>query len=154
MSQFVASRVRQDPQTGGAMPEKYKDEIEEILKRAGEAAPSRPPDDSDSHPEDRPRGRESRDYILSRQASASRSGSGQRRPSITPGKLMLIGVIVLIVGIKFWPLIWVGLAILAGGYLMYFAAPRSIEYEKRWRGMPVDDPPKSQWDRLKRWIKS
>ena len=133
------------------MPEKYKDEIEEILKRAGEAAPSRAPNESERNAEDRLRGRES---TVSPQAPTPRSRPSQSRPSITPGKLMLIGVIVLLVGIKFWPLIWVGLAILAGGYLMYFAAPRSINYEKRWRGMPVEDAPKSQWDRLKRWIKS
>ena len=43
------------------MPEKYKDEIEEILKNAGELAPSKIPRDSERHPEDRQRGRESRD---------------------------------------------------------------------------------------------
>ncbi len=133
------------------MPEKYKDEIEEILKRAGEAAPRKPANDSERHPEDRPRGR---DAMISRQGAAPDSRSTQRRPLITPGKLMLIGVILLIVGFKFWPLIWVGLAILAGGYMMYFVAPRAISYEKRWRGRSVDaDAPRSQWDRLKRWIK-
>ena len=66
---------------------------------------------------------------------------------------MLVGVILLVIGFKFWPLIWVGLAILAGGYMMYFVAPRTIAYEKRWRGRSVEeDPPTSQWDRLKRWI--
>ena len=133
------------------MPEKYKDEIEEILKRAGEAAPGRTTDGSEGHPEDQPRGRES---MVSRQGPAPRGRPSQHRPSITPGKLMLLGVILLIVGFKFWPLIWVGLAILAGGYMMYFVAPRSISYDKRWRGRSVEDAPKSQWDRLKRWIKS
>ena len=131
------------------MPEKYKDEIEEILKRAGEAAPSQTPNDSERHPEDRPRGRDS---LVSRQAPAPRSGSSQSRLSITPGKLMLVGVILLLVGFKVWPLIWVGLAILAGGYMMYFVAPRTINHEKRWRGRSVEDAPTSQWDRLKRWI--
>lgn len=130
------------------MPEKYKDEIEEILKRAGEAAPSKPTKDSERHPEDRPR-----ETQVIRQVSSPRSGLSQRRPSITPGKLMLVGVILLVIGFKFWPLIWVGLAILAGGYMMYFVAPRTIAYEKRWRGRSVEeDPPTSQWDRLKRWI--
>ena len=133
------------------MPEKYKDEIEEILKRAGEAAPSRTPKESEGRPEERPTGRES---TISRQAQAPDSKPGRRRPTITPGKLMLVGVVLLIIGIKFWPLIWIGLAILAGGYMMYFVAPRSINYEKRWRGRSVEDGPTSQWDRLKRWIKS
>ena len=133
------------------MPEKYKDEIEEILKKAGEAAPPKPANDSERHPEDRPRGQ---DAMISRQAAAPDSRSTRSRPSITPGKLMLIGVILLIVGFKFWPLIWVGLAILAGGYMMYFVAPRTISHEKRWRGRSVEaDAPRSQWDRLKRWIK-
>ena len=131
------------------MPEKYKDEIEEILKRAGEAAPSKTSGESERHPEDRPQGRGS---LVSRQAPAPGSKPSQRRPSITPGKLMLVGVILLLVGFKFWPLIWVGLAMLAGGYMMYFVAPRTINYEKRWRGRSVEDDPTSQWDRLKRWI--
>ena len=133
------------------MPEKYKDEIEEILKRAGEAAPGKPANESERHPEDRPR---SRDPMIRRQVSSPGSGPSKRRPSITPGKLMLIGVITLIVGFMFWPLIWVGLAILAGGYMMYFVAPRTISYEKRWRGRSAEeDASGSQWDRLKRWIK-
>ena len=131
------------------MPEKYKDEIEEILKRAGEADPSKTSRESEPHPEDRPQGRSS---LVSRQAPAPGSKPSQRRPSITPGKLMLVGVILLLVGFKFWPLIWVGLAILAGGYMMYFVAPRTINYEKRWRGRSVEDDPTSQWDRFKRWI--
>ena len=141
------------------MPEKYKDEIEEILKRAGEAAPSKTSKELERHPEDRPRGpdsRDSRDSIVSRQDQAPRTGSSLRSPSITPGKLMLVGVILLIVGFKFWPLIWVGLAILAGGYMMYFVAPRTVTYENRWRGrsMEEDITPRSQWERLKRWIKN
>ena len=131
------------------MPEKYKDEIEEILKRAGEAAPSKTSRESEPHPEDRPQGRGS---LVGRQAPAPGGKPSQRRPSITPGKLMLVGVILLLVGFKFWPLIWVGLAILAGGYMMYFVAPRTINHEKRWRGRSVEDAPTSQWDRLKRWI--
>jgi hypothetical protein len=67
---------------------------------------------------------------------------------------MLAGVILLLVGIMFWPLIWVGLAVLAGGYMMYFVGPRSINYEKRWRGQPMEEAPNSQWERIKRWIKS
>ena len=103
---------------------------------------------------EKPRRHESRESTVSRQAPASRTRPSQGRPSITPGKLMLVGVILLIVGIKFWPLIWVGLAILAGGYMMYFVAPRSINHEKRWRGRSVDEAPRSQWDRLKRWIRN
>ena len=134
------------------MPEKYKDEIEEILKNAGELAPSKIPRESERHPEDRPRGRESRDVTRSRQTSVPHSEPSRSLPAITPGKLMLVGVILLLIGFKFWPLIWLGLAILAGGYMMYFVAPQTLNYEKRWRGQSVDEPPTSQWDRLKHWI--
>ena len=134
------------------MPEKYKDEIEEILKNAGEVAPRKKTRESQRLPEDRTSGRESRDASLTRQASAPRSTPSRNRPTITPGKLMLVGVILLLIGFKFWPLIWLGLAILAGGYMMYFVAPRTLNYDKRWRGRSVDEGPTSQWDRLKHWI--
>ena len=123
------------------MPEKYKDEIEEILRKAGEVAPSKPPRDTEQHPEDRPR-----DSMVSRRTPVPRQRPTPGRPSITPGKLMLAGVILLLIGISFRPLIWVGLALLVGAYLMYFVSPRSINYEKRWRGRSVEDRPGSYWD--------
>ena len=66
---------------------------------------------------------------------------------------MLTGAIVLIAGIWFWPLIWVGLVLLAVSYLLFFVTPRSISYEKKWRGRSVDEV-QSQWDRIKNWLKS
>jgi hypothetical protein len=66
---------------------------------------------------------------------------------------MLTGAIVLITGIWFWPLIWVGLALLAVSYLLFFVTPRSISYEKKWRGRSVDEV-QSPWDRIKNWLKS
>ena len=94
------------------MPEKYRDEIEEILRKAGGAAPSRPPPASERHLEDRPR-----EPIVSRRAPASDYRPRPRRPTITPGKMMLAGVVLFLIGIKFWPLIWVGLAMLVGAYM-------------------------------------
>ncbi len=130
------------------MTEKYKDEIEEILRKAGEVAPSKPPQDKERPPEDR-----RRDSIVSRRTPVPSQRPTPRRPSITPGKLMLAGVILLLIGISFWPLIWVGLALLVGGYLMYFVSPRSINYEKRWRGRSVEDRPVSYWAQFKRWLR-
>ena len=131
------------------MPEKYKDEIEEILRKAGEAAPSKTPRDTERHSDDRPR-----EPLATRQAPKPGSRPSQGLPKITPGKLMLAGVIVFLIGaLKFPPLIWVGLAVLVGAYLMYFVSPRSINVEKRWRGRSVDDPPGSYWDRLKHWLR-
>ena len=128
------------------MTEKYKDEIEEILRKAGEVAPSKPTRDTERPPED---GR--RDSMVSRRTPAPNQRPKPSRPSITPGKLMLAGVILLLIGIRFWPMIWVGLALLVGAYLMYFVSSRSINYEKRWRGRSVADRPVSYWAQFKRW---
>ncbi len=130
------------------MTEKYKDEIEEILRKAGEVAPSKPPRDTERPPEDRPA-----NSMVRRPSPAPSQRPIPRLPSITPGKLMLAGVISLLIGIRFWPLIWVGLALLVGAYLMYFVSPRSINYEKRWRGRSVEERPESYWDQLKRRLR-
>ncbi len=129
-------------------PEKYREEIEEILKRAGEAAPRGSPGKLERPPEDRPR-----ESLVRRRAPGPKHRGGRRLPSITPGKLMLAGVVLFLIGIKVWPLIWVGLATLLGAYLLYFVTPRSISYEKRWRGQPIDEGYTSPWERIKRWLK-
>ena len=79
-----------------------------------------------------------------------------RWASITPGKILITGLLVFIVTavLQIWVLIWVGLALLVVGYLLFFVTPRNISMEKRWRGESLEDPPESPWNRLKRWIKS
>ena len=131
------------------MPEKYKDEIEDILRKAGEVAPNKPSNESERHPEDR-----SREPVVTRRVPLPESRPGPRGPTITAGKLMLFGVIVFLIGIMFTPFIWIGLAMLAGGYLLYFIKPRSISQEKRWRGRSVDEDSTTSWERLKRWLKN
>ena len=130
------------------MPEKYKDEIEEILRKAGEAAPKNPPRASEGNPEDRPR-----EPASNRSVPAQGYRTSPRLPTITPGKMMLAGVVLFLIGIEFTPLIWVGLATLVGAYLLYFVKPRSISYEKRWRGRSVEETPPDAWNKLKRWFK-
>ena len=132
------------------MPEKYQDEIEEILRRAGEAPPSEP-----TQQVERPKSiaRGSNPVRASREAPETRPNYRWPLPRVSPGKVMLTGAIVLITGIWFWPLIWVGLALLAVSYLLFFVTPRSISSEKFWRGRPVGDV-QSPWDRLKNWLKS
>ena len=130
------------------MPEKYKDEIEEILRNAGEVAPKKPSKESERHLEDRPR-----EPVATRRATAPDYRPSARGPAITPGKLMLAGVISFLIGILFTPLIWIGLALLVGGYLLYFIKPRSISYDKRWRGRSVDEASTNSWQRLMRWLK-
>jgi hypothetical protein len=66
-----------------------------------------------------------------------------------------VGLAVVILAALFNPLlIWVGLALLVFGYLLFFITPRSINIEKRWRGESVEDVGESPWDRFKRWFKS
>ena len=131
------------------MPEKYQDEIEEILKRVGEVAPSDTAKDVERPLEDR-------STLLkdSQPGSSPKHGNLGRLPSITPGKIMLAGLIVFLVGLIFVPLlIWVGLGMLVVAYLLYFVSPRSMSYEKRWRGRVVEER-RTGWQRLKRWLRS
>ena len=131
------------------MPEKYQDEIEEILRRVGEVAPSDPPQERERADE-----RGLTPVRASRQAPSPVSGYRRRWPRFSPGKLMLAGLAIFILAAVFsWTLwIWIGLGILVASYLLFFVKPRSISIEKRWRGRPVEDY-QSTWDRLKRWLK-
>ena len=132
------------------MPEKYQDEIEEILRRAGEVSRSETSKEQEKASEDRP-------TRMRRSSSPTHSpgpDTSRRWPSFSPGKLMLAGLIVILVGFfTFWGLIWVGLAMLAVAYLLYFVSPRSISFEKRWRGRPVEER-RTPWQKLKRWLGS
>ncbi|MDA0264163.1 MAG: hypothetical protein O3A93_10375 [Chloroflexi bacterium] len=135
------------------MPDKYEQEIEEILKNAGEDALGEAAGESEKPLEDRPR-------AVRRAARPERApvsaNSGRRWPTITPGKILMTGLMVFIITalLQIWVLIWLGLALLVIGYLLFFITPRNIAMEKRWRGESIDDPPESPWDRLKRWLKS
>lgn len=118
------------------MPEKYQDEIEEILRRAGEAPPSEPTQQVERL---KSVARGPNPVRASREAPATRPNYRWPLLRVSPGKVMLTGAIVLIAGIWFWPLIWVGLALLAVSYLLFFVTPRSMSYEKKWRGQSVDE---------------
>ena len=135
------------------MSDKYEKEIEEILKNAGEIAPDETVGEMERPLDDRPKAlRQASD---SDKAPVSYTPRG-RWPSITPGKILLAGLFVFIVTalLQIWVLIWVGLALLVVGYLLFFVTPRKISMEKRWRGESIEDPPESPWNRLKRWISS
>ena len=135
------------------MSDKYEKEIEEILKNAGEVAPDEAVGEMERPLDDRPK--ELRRASSSNKAPVSYTPRG-RWPSITPGKILITGLLVFIVTavLQIWVLIWVGLALLVVGYLLFFVTPRNISMEKRWRGESLEDPPESPWNRLKRWIKS
>jgi hypothetical protein len=135
------------------MQDKYQKEIEEILKNAGEDAPEESGREAEKPFEYRPR-------AVRQAAEANRPAPSfsptSRFPSITPGKILLAGLVVIIISALsgMWPLIWVGLGLLVLGYLLFFITPRNISMEKRWRGESLEDAPESPWDRFKRWIKS
>ena len=135
------------------MSDKYEKEIEEILKNAGEVAPDEAVGEMERPLDDRPK--ELRRASSANKAPASYTPRG-RWPSITPGKILMTGLLVFIVTalLQIWVLIWVGLALLVVGYLLFFVTPRNISVEKRWRGESIEDTPESPWNRFKRWIKS
>ena len=135
------------------MSEKYQQEIEEILRNAGEVAPEEKAGETEKPLDDRPKA--ARRAAASKKAPASFTPV-KRWPSITPGKILMTGLVVFIVTVllQIWVLIWVGLALLVVGYLLFFVTPRNVTVEKRWRGESIEDPPESPFDRFKRWIKN
>jgi hypothetical protein len=68
---------------------------------------------------------------------------------------MLAGLVIFLVAavLRWFPVIWVGLGMLAVAYLMFFIRPTSSSYERRWRGKAVDDR-LSAWQRFTRWLRS
>ena len=131
------------------MPERYQDEIEEILRKAGEAAPG-------DAARERPRADDRVVVPVRAPDQAPNPAPSQRRrwPRLTPGKLMLLGLALFVIG-ALWgsarPLVWVGLGMTVLAYLLFFVSPRSIEHEKRWRGQVVEEYD-SPWQRLRRWL--
>jgi hypothetical protein len=69
---------------------------------------------------------------------------------------MLSGLILFVAAafLKLGTLVWIGLGLLVVAYLFFFIAPRSVSYEKRWRGQPLDEVYSSPWERFKRWLKN
>ena len=138
------------------MPEKYQDEIEEILKGIEEEEPPRPVRRSQPIVDDMPRPI-SEESPRSRDQSQARPGGRWGWHFVTPGKVALAGFITLIVGLVFhsaglgW-LIWAGLLGLAAAYLLFFVRPRPVNKDKRWRGRSVESQGPSHWQRFKRWM--
>ena len=126
------------------MPDKYQDEIEELLRGMGEKTPPRtkrdapPPDDAPIVPTQPP-------------GSTINRGRGMTWPSVSPGRLALIGLALLLLGSfsVLRPLIWIGLGFLVGAYLFYFVKPRP---SKRWRGQDMEQD-LTTWEKLRRRMK-
>ena len=132
------------------MPEKYQDEIEEILRRSGESAPIKSPVEHQRPLDDSPEV-----YSSLRELKQAGGRSARWWPSISPGKVMLGGLIIFLIGAitPFNLLIWLGLAILVGAYLLFFIKPGSTSLDKRWRGRSVEEEDGSNVDKLKKWLR-
>ena len=132
-------------------PDRYQDEIEEILKSAGETPPSESTKELEIPPEDR--------RALPRAGQRPQAPGYRPRtrwPTISPGKILLLGLIIIVITslLGMWKLVWIGLGLLVVGYLLFFITPRSINVEKRWRGQSLEEGGTSAWDKVKRWMKS
>ncbi len=119
------------------MPEQYQDEIEEILKQAGESP--RPP------VERQPRA--GLLQLLRQYFRQSMSGKGW---PVSPGRVMLTAVLLMLAAVVIRPFIpgavgylgVAGILIFLVGYLMFFVKPRR-GLEKKWRGQPIEGPSKN-----------
>lgn len=131
------------------MPDKYQDEIEKILEGLGENVPNNSPGEPGKPARSAP------SELSTADSQPSRRGSGRRGLTISPGKLAAAGLLFLLLGaiIKMTWLIWGGLGLLVGAYLLFFVKPRSSSSDKRWRGQLLEEQPTSTWEQLKRWLK-
>ena len=130
------------------MPDRYRREIEEILRQAGEVEQSERPKTS---------GR-SIPRLVWLYVKQSLGGKGW---SLSPGRIMLVAVSLFLAAAILPAMVPVsGLGMLLGfaglllfivGYAMFFVKPPKIE--RRWRGQPIDDVGESWWGRLRRKMK-
>ncbi len=115
------------------MPSRYQREIEDILEKAGEEGPRRRPQ--------RARERRSLRQLVWLYVRQSLSGN---LFSISPGRIMLLGFVLLLSFLLVRPfnggvagmLAWAGLIVFIIGYGMVLVRPPKIE--KRWRGQSVE----------------
>ncbi len=120
------------------MTNRYQKEIEEILKKAGESPPVEPPSEP-NEPAAEPTPR--------RRSMQQPQGKVFRRLSISYKHLLLLGVALLAVSIFFGglPMLLLGAALLAGGYVMYYRAPRTGRRGGNGRGSSEGGRPPKMW---------
>ena len=124
------------------MARRYEEEIEDILKQAGEIGSVGPT--------------KQRTSFFGLLWSYVTKSVGGRNWAITPGRIILTAAVFLLVGLLLQssipgigaPMAWGGLVLFIVGYAMFFIRPR--KFEKRWRGQPIDDSGDKFWDRLRR----
>ena len=128
------------------MSDKYKREIEEILKQAGEIAV----------PEKKRQPKTSLWRLIWRNITRSLGG---KMWSLSPSRVMLIAVVLFLLSMVFratglgivGPLAWAGLLLFIIGYAMFFIRPKKVE--KLWRGQPIDITGETLWNRIRRKLK-
>ena len=121
------------------MPERFKQEIEEILEQS-EALP----------PQSRPK-------------RAPKTNAGEPKSSggvITPGRVIIAGVLLLLTfalifdGTLSTVFLWAGLVIGVLGYAFFFVRADRAENKPHWRGTPVEYDASASgpsfWDKLTR----
>ena len=136
------------------MSNKYQREIEEILEKAGDLGKSGrrapKPKSSDAEP----------GFFRLAWLYARQSLSG-RLFSISPGRIMLIGVVLVLSTLLVRPFVgglsgwlgWAGLLLFIVGYGMVLVRPPKVQMEKRWRGEPIEDEDDSWLGKLRRKLR-
>ena len=128
------------------MPDRYKREIEEILKQAGGLKGTR-------------QGQKPRQSVWRLILLYISRAVGGKAWSLRPSRIMLIAVCLILAALLFGrilagigsPLALAGLLLFIVGYGLFLVKPPNIE--KRWRGQPLDDEGGAWWDRFRRKLK-
>ena len=124
------------------MPEKYEKQVEEILEQAGV-----PPGRGLTHRKKPGFWRLLWTYI------GKALGGGAW--AITPGRVMLASVVLLLLALVLRAgsvsaiIGLAGLLMFIVAYAMFFMRPRN-RVEKRWRGRPVEEEDDGWWDRIRK----
>ena len=132
----------------GSVPDRYQDEIEEILKGFSDNQESLPTDTLSSNNDSS----DSNDYLVNN--SSDYIHAKTPTPRITKTKIVLLAMAALLIGgFWFWPLIWIGLVLFGIAYLMFFLKPRQTQQIKYWRDKPLEEVPISRWGKLTEWFR-
>ena len=132
------------------MGQRYQREIEEILDQVNEDAPSG----------SAPAGKGRAPKAWQTRPGQTSGRRGQRRLTFSSGRLMMVGVVLIVSALLLLgvapalaaPAAWLGIGLLITGYVVYFTKPRR-PVERRWRGEIIeDDPEPNGLLRLWRWL--
>ena len=131
-----------------SVPDRYQDEIEEILKGFSDNQESLPTDTLSSSNDSS----DSNDYLVNNESDDIHANTPT--PRITKTKIVLLAMAALLIGgFWFWPLIWIGLVLFGIAYLMFFLKPRQTHHLKYWHDKPLEEVPSSRWEKLTEWFR-